>query len=72
MEKLRMNLNDVAKLFRENGIPSNASKIAEGISSGAYPFGRVVNTSAGGRRTFEIWRVDVLAFLRSRKIGVEA
>lgn len=68
MVKLTMNLNDVAKLFRENGIPANAAKIADGISSGAYPFGRVVSTSENGRRTFEIWRVDVLAFLQSRKV----
>ena len=63
---LTMTINDVARLFRSYGIPMELGRLADGIASGAYPFGRVVRVSAGGRRTFEIWRVDVEAFLNSK------
>lgn len=63
---LTMTINDVAGLFRSYGIPIEPGRLANDIASGAYPFGRVVKTSAAGRRTFEIWRVDVEAFLKSK------
>lgn len=64
--KISMTILDVAKLFREYGIPMECGRLADDIASGAYPFGRVVKTSETGRRTFEIWRVDVEAFLHSK------
>lgn len=63
---LTMTVNDVAKLFRSYGIPIELGRLADDIASGVYPFGRLVKTSATGRRTFEIWRVDVEAFLQSK------
>ena len=63
---LTMTIQDVAKLFREYGIPIELRRLSDDIASGAYPFGRVVKTSPNGRRTFEIWRVDVEAFLHSK------
>lgn len=66
MTKLTMNLTEVANLFRQHGVPADPMKIAEGIVSGRYPFGSVVAVSPNGRRTFEIWRVDVLRFLEDK------
>ena len=66
MPKLTMTINDVAKLFRSYGVPIELGRLADDIASGAYPFGRVVRISPNGRRTFEIWRVDVEAFLKSK------
>lgn len=63
---LTMTIGDVAALFRSYGIPIELGRLADDIASGAYPFGRVVRVSASGRRTFEIWRVDVEAFLQSK------
>lgn len=63
---LTMTIQDVANLFREYGVPIELRRLADDIASGEYPFGRVVRTSPNGRRTFEIWRVDVEAFLRSK------
>lgn len=63
---MTMTINDVAKLFRQYGVPIELGRLADGIASGDYPFGRVVRVSDGGRRTFEIWRVDVEAFLKSK------
>ena len=63
---LTMTIGDVAKLFRSFGIPIEVRRLADDIASGLYPFGRVVKTSPNGRRTFEIWRVDVDAFLQSK------
>ncbi len=64
--KLTMTLSDVADLFRSYGIPISLGRLADDIASGVYPFGRVVCTSPDGRRTFEIWRTDVDAFLESK------
>lgn len=66
---MTMTISDVAKLFRQYGIPIELGRLADGIASGHYPFGKVVRVSPGGRRTFEIWRVDVEAFLKSKMPG---
>jgi len=63
---MTMTLSDVADLFRSYGIPISLGRLADDIASGAYPFGRVVAVSPDGRRTFEIWRTDVDAFLESK------
>lgn len=63
---LTMTLEDVCKLFREYGIPMEVTRLADGIESGYYPFGNLVKVSATGRRTFEIWRIDVENFIKSK------
>lgn len=64
---LTMTLGDVCRLFRQHGIPVEASQLADDIEAGIYPFGRLVKKSpTTQRRTFQIWRVDVLAFLKSK------
>jgi len=63
---LTMTIEDVCKLFRSYGIPAESMRMADDIASGIYPFGRLVKVSPTGRRTFEIWRVDVEAFLKTR------
>lgn len=63
----RLTLNETAALFREYGIAIDQRRIADGIVDGSYPFGRLVGESEHtGRRTFEIWRKDVVAFLTER------
>lgn len=64
--KLTMNLTEVAQLFRQHGVPADPNKIADGIATGRYPFGKLIAVSPNGRRTFEIWRVDVLRFLEDK------
>lgn len=66
MPKLTMGLLEVYHAMREAGIPCNPKMISAGIASGAYPFGRVVNVGETGRRTFEIFRVDFVAWLKTR------
>ena len=63
---LTMTLEEVCRLFRSYGVPMELGRLADDIAAGVYPFGRVVKTSATGRRTFEIWRVDVEAFIKSK------
>lgn len=63
---LRMTLEDVCQAFREMGIPMEKGRLADDIAAGVYPFGRVAKVAPNGRRTFDIWRVDVEQFLRSR------
>jgi len=61
-----MTLEDVCKLFRSYGIPMEVRRLADGMENGAYPFGRLIRKSPNGRRTFEIWRCDVEAFIESK------
>jgi hypothetical protein len=65
--KLTLTLDGVCQLFRDHGVPMEKGRLARDLASGdVYPFGRVVKTSATGRRTFEIWRKDVEEFLASK------
>ena len=66
MPKLTMTLREVYYAMRAAGIRCNPKMIAAGIESGAYPFGRIVNTGETGRRTVEIFRVDFEAWLESK------
>lgn len=59
----KMTLNDVANEFRKRGISIDNKVLSDGIVDGTYPIGRLVSESSTGRRRFEIWRKDVLAFL---------
>ena len=66
MEKLKMTLMDVYHAMRDAGITSSPKAISDGIVSGAYPFGRVTNVGETKRKTFEIFRVDFYAWLKTR------
>lgn len=61
-----LTLDQCCALFRERGIPMDKKRLSDGIRAGAYP-GRIISQSTAGRTTFEIWRVDVVAFLDSKK-----
>ena len=60
-----MALKEVVEALRAVGIPSSNTKVADGIVSGAYPFGRLVAQN-GSKRCFEIFRVDCVAWLNSK------
>ena len=64
MPKPTMTLSDVYHAMRAVGIRNSPARISAGITSGAYPFGRVVSTGETGRKTFEIYRVDLDAWLQ--------
>lgn len=64
MPKPTMTLSDVYHAMRAVGIRNSPARISAGITSGAYPFGRVVSTGETGRKTFEIYRVDFDAWLQ--------
>ena len=66
MTKLTMTVREVYYAMRAAGIRCNPTMISAGIASGAYPFGRVVNTGETGRRTLEIYRVDFDVWLESK------
>lgn len=70
--RLTMTLREVYYEMRKVGIRCNVQMISAGIASGAYPFGRVVNTGETGRRTIEIFRVDFEAWLDSKTPKREA
>lgn len=66
-----MTLYDVCKAFREAGIQTSQQVIADGIASGAYPFGRLVKIGPNGNRRFEIFKKDVYDFLESKAVSWE-
>ena len=65
-QRLTMTLREVYYAMRAAGIPCNEKMISAGIASGAYPFGRVVQEGETGRRTLEIFRVDLMAWIESK------
>ena len=67
MQKLTLNVNEAARMLRSAGIPMTAAKLSDGIEDGHYPFGRLVSKDERtGRRSFEIFTVDVAAFIKEK------
>lgn len=66
MPKLTMTLVEVYEAMRSAGIRCSPKMISAGIACGAYPFGRVVNVGATGRKTLEIYRTDFADWLQSK------
>ena len=66
MAKLTLSINETLDVLRNSGIPMEVRRLCDGIEDGTYPFGRVVRKSPNGRRTFEIFLVDVEAFIKSK------
>lgn len=65
--KLTVTVNETLAIMRKAGIPITAITLADGIETGVYPFGRMVRKSEiTGRRTFEIYRVDLQQWLDSK------
>ena len=65
-KSITMSLRDVYYEMRKAGIRCSMKVISDGIATGAYPFGRVVNTGETGRRTLEIFRVDFESWLQTK------
>lgn len=66
VKKMVLSVTECAAEMRKHGIPCSTRNIGDAIANGIYPFGRVKCEGATGRRTFEIWRVDFEAWLRSK------
>lgn len=63
---ITMTLHEVYEEMKEAGIRCSMKVISDGIATGAYSFGRVVNTGETGRRTLQIFRVDFENWIRSK------
>lgn len=61
-----MGLHDVCHAMQKAGMRTSPMAVANGIATGAYPFGRIVSTGPNGRRSFEIFKVDFYAWLKTR------
>ena len=66
MQKLTITVREAYYIMRAAGIKCNEKMISAGIASGAYPFGRVVQVGETGRRTLEIFRVDLEDWIESK------
>lgn len=65
-KSVTMTLRDVYYEMREAGIRCSEKVISDGIATGAYPFGRVLNVGETGRRTVQIFRVDFESWLETK------
>ena len=66
-QRITVTVNEALSILRAAGMPATASTLADGIESGVYPFGRMVRKSeTTGRRTFEIFRVDLMSWIDSK------
>lgn len=68
MHSITMGIKDVAARLREAGMRASERSVSDGIVSGAYPFGRVVRVNPSGRHTFQIFRVDFEAWLKTKQV----
>ncbi len=66
MNDQKLNMKQTEQLLREHGFWLSASDIADGIETGVYPFGRLVRVSEDGRRTFEVFRGDVIEWVMKK------
>ena len=66
MAKLTMTMRELVREMRAVGIQCTDRIVSDGIASGLYPFGNVVNVGQTGRRTIQVFRVDFEAWLRSK------
>lgn len=58
MLKPTMTIKEVYDDLREHGFKTSLRRLSDGIASGLYPFGSVLNIGETGKRTFQILRVD--------------
>lgn len=65
-KSITMTASEVCQELRLRGIPTTATKVIDGIESGAYPFGRISHVGEHGRRRVEIFRVDFDAWIKSK------
>ncbi len=64
--KLTLTIDEAVALCRRHGWVVGKTQLAEGIAEGRYPFGKILRVGNTGRRTYEIWKTDVLAYLREK------
>ena len=53
-----MTLADVVNDLRTVGMKTHAKALSDGIASGHYPFGTILNLGETGRRHIQIFRTD--------------
>ena len=58
MQKPTMTIREVYDDLRKYGFKISLNRLSDGIVSGLYPFGSVLNVGETGKRTFQILRVD--------------
>jgi len=62
MIKPTMTLKEVYDDLRKHGFKTSPKRLSEGIVSGLYPFGSVLNIGETGKHTFQILRADYEAW----------
>lgn len=71
MQKLTLSVQQACAICKAAGFRIGYLQMTDGIVSGAYPFGRVVRTGSTGRNTYEIFRVDLVNWLRQKGADIQ-
>lgn len=66
MKKLALTIKEACAICKEYGWIVDKTVMADGIAEGRYPFGRVIGEGTTGRRTFEIFRGDLVRWLEDK------
>jgi hypothetical protein len=63
-----LNLHELAQLFRNVGISTSETKLADGIEQGKYPFAICIQQKG---RQFEIYKRLVIDWLTERGVEID-
>ena len=66
-----MTIGEVAADLRSLGIKVSEKRLSDGIASGIYSFGKVLNVGETGRRTLQIFRSDYERWKENSLLGNE-
>jgi len=61
--KITVTATEAAKMLRKAGMRISTKRLVDGIEKGEYPFGKVISTGPNGRRTVEIYQVQLIAWI---------
>lgn len=69
MTKLNLTLQEACDICKEYGWVIDKVVLGKGIADGRYSFGTVIGEGATGRKTYEIFRGDLIRWLQDKMGG---
>ena len=69
MAKMTCNLQEAAEILRKHGMPICATTLGDRIAEGVFSFGTVTSQGKTGRRTFLIFRNDLMRWISEKSGG---
>lgn len=67
--KLSLTLKEACDICKEHGWVIDKAAMGRGIADGRYSFGAVIGEGQTGRKTYEIFRGDLIRWLEEKMGG---